>query len=348
VKSLGSKVLVLAAAAVVLLGSACGGDDEGDGESTTAGSKTGAAATGEPIRIGYSAWPGWFPWAVTEEAGIFEDVGVNVEMVWFEGYLDSINAFAAGQLDGNTQTLNDTIASVAAGSEQVIVLVNDNSTGNDQIIVTADIKTIQDLRGKEVGVEVGVVDHFLLLLGLESVGMTAADLEIVPIETGAAAASFAAGRLDGVGVFAPFTTQALEREGAHTLFTSKDHPGAIPDHLVLSKELIDARPDDVQKIVEAWFRTLEYIEDHRADALKVMSERAGVTVQEYESYDAGTTIFSVEDNLKAFGPGTTFASLQFAAGEISTFLLESEFIEAKPNLAGLFEPRFVQKYAESR
>ncbi|MEX2375980.1 MAG: ABC transporter substrate-binding protein [Dehalococcoidia bacterium] len=332
----GLSVLALVIAAVAV---GCGDA----GEESTGGESAGEALP--PIQIGFSAWPGWFPWQVTVEAGIFEEVGVDVEMVWFEGYLDSINAFAGGQLDGNTQTLNDTIASVGAGSDQVIVLVNDNSTGNDQIIATADIQSIEDLAGKRVGVEVGVVDHFLLLLGLESVGLTAADVEIVSLETGAAAAAFASGQLDAVGVFAPFTTQALTLEGSHTLFTSADFPGSIPDHLALSRAVVEERPDDVQKIIEAWFRTLEYIEANRDEAVAIMAARAGVTPEEYAGYDAGTTIFSVEDNLEAFADGDDFKSLSFVAGQIVPFLIDAEFISEEPDLSGLFDASFVEAYA---
>jgi NitT/TauT family transport system substrate-binding protein len=205
--------LVAAALSVMLV--ACGGDDKDDSS---------GSASGEPIKLGFSAWPGWFPWQVAEEQGIFKKAGVNVELVWFEGYLDSINALAAGQLDANSQTLNDTLASVAAGADQRIVLVNDNSTGNDQIIVRDGINSIADLKGKRIGVEAGVVDHFLLALGLKKAGLSLADVEIVNLETGAAAASFAAGQLDAVGAFAPFTTQALKRSGSKVLFTSKDFP----------------------------------------------------------------------------------------------------------------------------
>ncbi|MEM8717621.1 MAG: ABC transporter substrate-binding protein, partial [Cyanobacteria bacterium P01_G01_bin.4] len=154
-----------------------------------------AAPSDEPIQIGYSAWPGWFPWKVAEEQGLFEANGVNVEMVWFDGYLDSITALAVGQLDGNTQTLNDTIFSVSGGSDQVIVLNNDYSTGNDAIIVDGSIGSIEDLAGKSIAAEEGVVDHFLLLLGLETVGLSQADIDFKPLETGAAAAAFAAGQL---------------------------------------------------------------------------------------------------------------------------------------------------------
>ena len=365
-----SRLLVVLLAALALLAVACSDDGDADttvatsagtaaGDTTASTDSTAAAtgasteaaapaeASGEPIQIGFSAWPGWFPWQVADEAGIFEEVGVNVEMVWFEGYLDSINTFASGQLDGNTQTLNDTIASVGAGSDQVIVLVNDNSTGNDQIIVTEEIQSIEDLAGRRIGVEVGVVDHFLLLLGLESAGLTEDDVEIVNLETGAAAAAFASGQLDAVGVFAPFTTQALIREGSHVLFTSADFPGAIPDHLTLSREVVETRPDDVQKIVEAWFRTLEYIEANPEEAIAIMAERAGVTPEEYAQYDAGTTIFSVQENLAAFEDGDDFTSLQFVADEIVPFLIDAAFIESAPDLSGLFDPSFVQAYADA-
>ena len=73
--------------AVALFAVACGG---GDDDTTTAAPAATAAATeaapvAEAIQIGFSAWPGWFPWQVTVEAGIFDEVGVNVEMAWFEG-----------------------------------------------------------------------------------------------------------------------------------------------------------------------------------------------------------------------------------------------------------------------
>ena len=188
----------------------------------------------------------------------------------------------------------------------------------------------------------------LLLLGLESVGLSAADVEIVNLETGAAAAAFASGQLDAVGVFAPFTTQALIREGSHTLFTSALFPGAIPDHLVLSREIVDSRPEDVQKIIEAWFKTLEYIEANPAEAVAIMAKRAGVTAEEYAEYDAGTTIFTAAQNLTAFEAGDDFTSLQLVADQIVPFLIDAEFIETEPDLSGLFDPSFVETYASTR
>lgn len=312
---------------------ACGGD---------------GGSTSKPIKLGFSAWPGWFPWQVAEEAGIFKQVGVNVELVWFEGYTDSINALTAKKLDANSQTLNDTLSAAAAGADLRIVLVNDNSTGNDQIIADRSIRTPADLKGKRIGVEAGVVDHFLLALGLQKAGLTLKDVEVVNLETGAAAASFAAGQLDAVAAFAPFTTQALKRPGSHTLFSSKDFPGSIPDHLVVTAALVKDRPQDVQKLVNAWFMTLDYIKANPEAARAIMARRAGVSESEYAEYEAGTTIFSLHQNLMAFEPGDDMTHLRFAAQEVAQFLLDNGFIKKQPNLTNLFEPRFVRESAAAK
>jgi NitT/TauT family transport system substrate-binding protein len=304
------------------------------------------APSGEAVQIGYSAWPGWFPWKVTETEKIFEANKVAAKMVWFDSYLDSINALNVGQLDGNSQTLNDTLSAIAGGSDHVIVLTNDNSTGNDQIIVREGINSIADLKGKAIAAEEGTVDHFLLLLGLEREGLTQKDIDFKPLETGAAAAAFAAGKVDAVGVFAPFTTQALKRQGSKALFTSKDFPGAISDHLAVSRKLVETRPQEVQALVNSWFATLDFISKNKDKANQVMAERAGVSLPEYVEYDAGTKIFTLEENLKAFQPGTDMTSLPYAAEEITKFLVESGLAKQKPDLTKLFDDRFVKAYAE--
>lgn len=304
------------------------------------------SVTTTPIRMGFSAWPGWLPWQVSQEEKIFEANKVNVDLKWFDGYLDSINALTANQLDANTQTLNDTISSVAAGADQVIVLVNDNSTGNDKIIVREGIKTIADLKGKKIAAEEGTVDHFLLLLGLKKAGLTQADISFQPLETGAAAAAFAAGKVDAVGVFAPFTTKALERPGSKELFSSKEFPGAIPDHLVVSRKTLTEKPQQVQALVDSWFATLDFISKNKEKAYEIMAKRAGVTAKEYQEYEAGTKIFTLAENLQAFSPGTSMTSLTYAAQEISKFLTESGLVKKAPDLSKIFDDRFVKAYAE--
>jgi NitT/TauT family transport system substrate-binding protein len=363
------------AVALVLVLAACGDDDDaadaapadsgttatdaGEGTGTSAATDAatdasadpaatdGGARCGETLRLGYSAWPGWFPWAVAEDLGLFEANGLDVELTFFADYLTSLDAMVAGELDGNSQTLNDTMLGVASGDEQVIVIVNDNSTGNDAIIVDESIQSVEDLAGVTVAAEPGVVDHFLLLQGLAEAGMTESDIDFRGVPTDAAAAGFAAGEFDAVGVFAPFTLQALEREGSHVLFDSSDYPGTIPDHLVVTPELVADCPGDVQALVETWYQTLDAIDADPEGTTATMAALAELTPEEYAELDAGTTLFTAEEALAAFQPGDDTTSLQHTAELINPFLVESGLIPEEAPLDGLFDPSFTQAHVDA-
>jgi NitT/TauT family transport system substrate-binding protein len=343
-RSTGRRLLSGAAALALLVTLSACGDDGGD--DAAAGDDAGSESGGEPIVLAYSAWPGWFPLAIADQEGIFDEAGVEVELRFFADYIGSLDAMAAGEVDGNTQTLNDTMFGVAAGDEQVIVVTNDNSTGNDAIICDESITSIEDMAGKTVGAEPGVVDHFLLLQGLESVGLTEDDIDFTGLPTDAAAASFAAGELDCVGVFAPFTLTALEREGSAVLFDSADFPGTISDHIVVTPELIEERPEDVQALVDAWYMTLDWMEANPEEALAILAETAELSTEEYESFAEGTTLFSVEEALAAFEEGDDTTSLPYTADLINPFLVEAGLTEEEAPLEGLFDPSFTQDYAD--
>ena len=302
-----------------------------------------------PVVIGYSNWAGWWPWAIAESEGLFAKNGANVELKWFDGYLQSMEALAAGQLDGNCQTLNDTIAFAGSALDgEVAVLVNDNSAGNDKIIVTKDINKIEDLKGKKVAVEEGLVSDFLLTLALQEKGMSRDDVKIVNLETGAAAAAFATGQTDAVGAFPPFWLTALEREGSKELITSQDFPGAIPDLLVVSQKLIDEQPDQVQALVNTWFDILDFMEKNPQRADEIMANRANVTVEQLQLLKEGTRMFTLEENLEAFRDGDDMKHLPFAAKKMSKFMLDVGFIESEPDLTKILDDQFVKAYAESK
>ncbi|GAC1305685.1 MAG: ABC transporter substrate-binding protein [Vulcanimicrobiaceae bacterium] len=304
-----------------------------------------AARAAGPIRIGYSAWPGWFPWKVAEAKGLFTKNGVDVAMVWFDDYTASISAMSAGKLDGNSETTNDAISAVAGGAGRTIVLTNDNSSGNDQVIAAKSISDVRALAGKNVAVEFGLVDHFLLLLALQKAGVAQNAVHVKPLPTDKAAAAFAGGKVDACAVFAPFTTAAMKTGLGHVVASSKDFPGAIPDHLVLAPALVKSRPNDVAKIVKTWFDTLAYIEQHRAESVAIMAKRAGVSTSDYASYDRGTHVFSLKENLVAFAPGSSIAHLDASAKMMADFLLNAGLTKKPVATDALFDASFVKAYA---
>ena len=344
-------LLALLGLAAALL-AACGGDDSSDSAAPTSsadGSSSATSGGGEltPLTIGYSAWPGWFPLAVAEQEGIFAKAGLDVDLKYFVDYTASLDALVAGQLDVNAQTLNDTIFAVASGATQKIVVVGDNSTGNDAVICDASVSSIADLEGRTIAAETGVVDHFLLLQGLATVGLGEKDISFQGVKTDAAAAAFAGGQFDCVAVFAPFTLQALERPGSKVLFSSKEFPGAIPDHLVATEKAA-ANGAAMQKLVDAWYQTLRFIDENPEPATKIMADKAQVSVEDYTSFADGTTLFDAKTALSAFAdrPGDP-TSLPEMARRINPFLVSSGLTEKEADLDGLLQPQYTQSYVDT-
>jgi NitT/TauT family transport system substrate-binding protein len=299
------------------------------------------------VKVGFSAWPGWFPWQVAQELDLFQKHNVDVRMKWFDNYNESIAALNSGAIDANSQTLADTVSAVAAGKDLVVVLTNDNSTGNDKIIISDKIKSIKDLKGKKVATEEGTVDHFLLVQALKRAGMTMKDIQLVPLETSKAADAFVAGQVEAVAVFAPFTTKALKRAGSRELFSSKDFPGSISDHLVFNRKFVNNHPDKVQAIVNTWFDTLDYNNNikNKDQTDAIMAKRSGVNMSEYKDYVDGIRMFNIDNNLEAFKSGKDNTFLPTAAEEAGKFLFENGLIKTKVDTSKIFDDRFVKAYA---
>jgi NitT/TauT family transport system substrate-binding protein len=181
----------------------------------------------------------------------------------------------------------------------------------------------------------------LLLLALQQAGLSSDDVNIEPMATEAAAKAFAAGSVDCAAVFAPFTTVALARPGSAAVATSAEFPGAIPDHLVFRANVIAQHPDEVQGVVDAWFDTLKWIKDNPAAANEIMAKRAGVTIADYQAYVAGTSIFTRQQNIDAFVPGTTADHLYAQANIIANFMVDVGLVRARPSVVGLLDARFI-------
>ena len=228
--------------------------------------------------------------AVAQEKGLFDKAGLKVELTYFVDYTASLDALVAGKVDVNAQTLNDTMLGVAAGSDQRIVVVNDNSTGNDAVICDSKITSVKDLKGKKIAAEAGVVDHFLLLQGLAKEGLKESDIEFSGLKTDAAAAAFAGGQFDCVAVFAGRSpgVEALKPQVREGLFSSVAVPGSISDHLVGNGEgrRPSDRPDMQETGERAGTRRSTTSKLNPADlARAIMAKKADLSVADYEDLE---------------------------------------------------------------
>ncbi|MFN3885553.1 MAG: ABC transporter substrate-binding protein [Aquabacterium sp.] len=284
------------------------------------------------VKVGVSDWPGWVAWYVAEQKGFFKKHGADVKLVWFANYTDSISALSSGKLDANSQTWSDTMGPLAKGLPLKAILVNDNSAGNDAVMVSPKIKSIKDLKGKTVALEEFSVSHFVLATALAKNGMKPSDVKITNLSAGDAAAAFLAGRVDAAVVWNPWIHQIESSGKGKAVFTSKDMPGLIPDLLVAQDKAIKAKRKDLVGMIKAWFDTVAFIAAQPDEAAKIMSKVVSLKPDEYKVFLPGTKFFDAAAN-KAALDSTSPQSLVAVAPTVSAFLLEHKLIEGKPDPA---------------
>lgn len=290
-----------------------------------------SATTAEPLRVGYSDWPGWVVWEVAIEKGWFKEAGLDVKFEWFD-YVASMDAFAAGKIDLVGMTNGDTLVTGSTGAKSVIFLLNDYSNGNDMVIAKPGIKSIKELKGKKIGVEVGFVSHLLLLNALEKNGLSEADVELVNVPTNETPQVLASGQVDAIVAWQPSSGIALNLvPGSKAIYTSADEPGLIYDVYAASPQVYANRKDDLKKFLKVWYRVVDYFYDPktREDAIKIMASRVGLKPEEYKKFVTGTKILKLEEAKKYMKKGDGFKSV-YGSSKISDDFNVANKVYKKP------------------
>jgi len=257
-------------------------------------------ASAAPLKVAFSDWPGWTALEIAAQKGWFKEAGVEVELLWFE-YGPSMEAFTAGKCDAVTVTNGDALVTGANGAKNVMILMTDYSNGNDMIVGKPGIASLKDLKGKKIGIEIGLVEHLLLLNGLKKIGLTDKDVELVPTPTNQTPQVLASGQVDAIGAWQPNSGAALKAvPGSKALYTSASEPGLIYDAVVVSPQSLATRRADWVKFVSVWDKVVKYLNDPktREDGIKIIAARAGVDPKEYAVFMPGTQFLTLAEGGK--------------------------------------------------
>ena len=301
-----------------------------------------SAQAADPLKIGYSDWPGFVAWQVAIDKNWFKEIDCDVKFEWFD-YSASMDAFTAGKLDAVLMTNGDALVTGAGGGRSSMIMITDYSNGNDMIIAKPGIKSLTDLKGKKVSLEVGLVEHLLLRAGMKKMGMKSGDIDIVNAKTNEMPQMLASKDIVAVGAWEPVAGQTRKASpGSKPIYTSADEPGLIYDVLAVNPGSAKSRRAEWQKVVKLWDRVVAYIEDPKTqpDAVKIMAARSGVTPAEYLPLLKGTKLFSLAEGRKAYVKGPGFDSLYGSTEIANTFNWYNKVYGLSQNVPSYIDPSF--------
>ncbi|QIO05856.1 ABC transporter substrate-binding protein [Acinetobacter shaoyimingii] len=304
-----------------------------------------SSVSSKPILIGYSDWPGFVAWQVAIDKGWLKEAGVNAEFKWFD-YSASLSAFASNQLDAVFVTNGDNLVTGSGGTKGVMILATDYSAGNDVIIAKNGINTIDELKGKTIATEKGLVDHLLLSTALDDAKINLADVKLVNTMTNELPQVFATPDINAIAVWQPVANQALKAvAGSKVIYTSKDKPGLIYDTLTVNPAHLEANKEQWIKVLQVWDKTVKFINDPatREEAAQIMSKRVGVDTKAYMQFIDGTHLLDIEANKKVFSKGTGFDSIYGSSYHVNEFNVKNGVYTTKMDVDSVIYPALLEQ-----
>ena len=216
--------------------------------------------TDSTINLSLDEWIGWSSIIIAEKTGIFDKLGIDVNISIINDATQSSNALVKGDLDAAGYTINRTAflsnKFTEAGVNVVMPFITNYSNGGDGIIAKSSIKSVKDLVGAKIGVPEFSEAQTLVVWFVNNSDLTQEEKDVIidnlilfatPDE---AAKAFFAGQIDIAATWEPYLTQAQNMSDCHVLFSTASSTSLVMDGILFRQDFVDKYPEVVEKFIQ--------------------------------------------------------------------------------------------------
>lgn len=254
------------------------------------------------FRVGISNWPGFDIVLYAQEAELFKNRGLEVELVRFQNGLDAARAMLRGSIDAAFEALWE-VTQVDPGNDQpVFVLVTNISSGSDGIVTQPNFKSVPELKGKTIGAKLGTVNHLILLEALKLHNLKPTDVEIDNISHQAAISKMQKGLLDGAVVWEPLLSRTAQNIQGNIVYTTKDLDSLVIDGLATRSETLTKKQEELTRFILTWFDLIEALENRPDEVFEIVSQQLDQSPESFARDYAGLKKGDIAMNQRMFQP----------------------------------------------
>ena len=216
------------------------------------------------------AWNSEIPFRAALARGFFKQQGLQIEPILIRGGPAAMAALASGEVDfaqiGGAQAV---MRSRARGLE-VSIIGSISNTTNYQLLGGKSIRSLEDLRGKILGVTgAGAFSDFAMRTFLRRQGIDPdKDVTLRAIGGSALRATALEKNLVAAAPFTPEDTVRLMRIGFPMIANLSDTLN-IPQSIVATRnEVLEKMPDTAKRFLKAFILGIQFARGNKADAIK--------------------------------------------------------------------------------
>jgi len=265
----------------------------------------------------------YLPAKLAEQLGYLKETGLDIELLSEPAGVNAETEMLSGAAQGVVGFYDHTIDLQARGKSTLSVVQFSQAPG-EVILVSkkANIKSAADFKGKAVGVTgLGSSTNFLTQYIALKAGVKNNEFTTLPVGAGSTfIAAMTQGKIDA-GMTTEPTISKMVKSGDATVLVDLRTPkstvavlgGTYPAAcLYMSTEWVNKHKPEVQKIANAFVKTLKYINTHTA---KEITEKmpadyyAGNKEMYISAIDAGKQMFTADGVMPKDGPETVLKVL---------------------------------------
>jgi NitT/TauT family transport system substrate-binding protein len=213
---------------------------------------------------------------IAQMKGFYREEGLDIETLLIRGSV-GMQALIGGSVDYASAAGSIIAAGVRGAPVKLVLIVN--SRPQFDLVGQRDIKSVEQLKGKVVGISSrgGAVDLLTQLI-LTKHGLTPnKDVTSIVIGTPEELATALRAGLIAACLLSPPRQLMLYREGFSKLAYSGDYLSSYPSGGVgATDEKIRTNPTEVLGFVRASLKGLQYYSQHRAESIDIISKYLGV------------------------------------------------------------------------
>ncbi|WP_376743977.1 ABC transporter substrate-binding protein [Ensifer canadensis] len=233
------------------------------------------------VSYGGSTWLSHYPVWVGIKQGFFTARGLNVEWQNFSTGSSRISSLLVGEIQFGGAGSISAIALMASGATGVsIVGAPDSYATVEGIIANEGIGSIEQLKGKKLGVPFATSSHVLALDLLSQHGLNPeTDVTLINLPASDTPSALLGGQVDAVTTWTPaFNTlkanpqlRVLADAREFSLYKSfKVGPG--PDVLVANTAFVETNPIATRAFLEGYFEASSFIAKNPEQAAEILTE----------------------------------------------------------------------------
>src|SRR5947199_2149307 len=220
------------------------------------------------VRIAFNGFGGIAPLYLGNDAGIFKQQGLNLEMVFIPGGSISVQALIGRSLDllltGGPPVINAYLQGakikIIGGVTNLLPYV---------FIVASDLRTAEQVKGKKIGISrFGSNTDYVVRLALDQLGLNANQVQI--IQVGGSQARLVALKSGAIQatVLSPEETLVAQKMGYGILLDFIEKGIEFPHvNLVARDDFLETQPQTVRSFMRAYIESVRYYKTHRLEAI---------------------------------------------------------------------------------